>query len=124
MHVRETVDDHRSLWQVVFKSSPRCAVSLTSAACSQGCLRLQSLPTFPPFKRVFLFGRSNPGAYGSQGRDLAPAVIAEEVERGNGDVELTADHLTHSSGDMSPSPGLISRKSQIRNISLSFSFCS
>lgn len=110
MHVRETVDDRLSLWQVAFKSSPRCAVSLTSAACSQDCLHLQSPPTFSPFKRVSLFGRSNSGPYGFQGRDLAPPVIAEEVERGSGDVELTADHLTHSSGDTSPSPGLISRK--------------
>lgn len=37
-------------------------------------------------------------------------VLAENIERGSDDVELTADHLTHNSGNMSPSPGPISRK--------------
>lgn len=37
-------------------------------------------------------------------------VVAENTEGGSGDFEVTADHLTHNSGDLTPSPGLISRK--------------
>lgn len=85
-----------SLLQVVCKSSPTCAAGRASAVYSQHCLHLQASPAFPPFRWMSLVGLTQ-DCMGPKEGTVFPGfspMIAENIEGGSGDFEVTADHLT------------------------------